>query len=84
MSTSDRIAALRELQASLEEVAEAEVTAAKAKTAYREKPTPKAKAAHRAASQALADAREKVRGPEVPRSVAPGDISITPSTVGKD
>lgn len=84
MSTSDRIAELKALQASLEEVAAAEDVASQAKAAYRDNPNPETKAAHRAAGQALAEARNKVRGPEVPRTVAPGDVSITPATVGKD
>ena len=84
MSTSDRIAELKALQATLEGVADAENAAADAKAAYRNDPTPENKEAHRAAGRALAEARDKVRSPETLRTVAPGDVSITPATVGKD
>lgn len=82
MSTNDKIADLRALTEALEEVAAAESAAAEAKAAYRANPTPENRAAHRAASQALNDAREAVRGTDVPRAVVPGDVSITPNTVG--
>lgn len=81
MSTADRIDALNALADALGEVAKAEEKAAKAKEAYRDHPTAKSKAAHRAASQALAAARQKTRGDDTVRAVAPGDVSITPATV---
>ena len=83
MSTHDRIAELKALQADLEVIADAESAAADAKAAYRDDPTPDNRAAHRAASQALNEAREKVRTADVPRVVDPGGVTITPGTVGK-
>jgi hypothetical protein len=81
MSTQDQVDALRAMAGGLEAVAAAEAKAAKAKAAYRENQTAKNKAAHRAAAQALVEARQAVRGNDTPRAVTPGGVSITPATV---
>jgi len=82
MSTRDQIAELKQLAADLEAVADAEDKAAAAKEAYRDDLSEKNKKAHREASAALVAARAKVRGTEMPRVVAPGDVSLTPASVG--
>jgi hypothetical protein len=82
MATRDRIEELKQLTADLEVIDKAEQKAADAKQAYKDDPSEKTKAAHRKASQALADAREKVRGEDASRVVVPGDVSITPASVG--
>lgn len=82
MSSTERAQQLRDLADQLEAVGTAEDALADAVEAYRDDPSDKNKAAYRDASYALVDARQKVRSPDTPRAVAPGDISITPGTVG--
>lgn len=82
MATRDQIEELKQLTAGLEKVAKAEEKAAEAKEAYREDPSEANKAAHRKAATKLAEARAEVRGNDSLRAVAPGDVSLTPASVG--
>lgn len=82
MSTRQQIEDLKQLAADLEVVADAEEKAAAAKAAYREDKSEENRAAHREASQALAEARSKVRADDTARMVSPGDVSLTPASVG--
>ena len=61
MSTEDEIARLRAQIAAFEAMGKAESVAAKAKDAYRKHPSEKTKAAHRAAIDALVEARRAAR-----------------------
>lgn len=61
MSVEEEIAQLRAQIAALENVGPAEAEATAAKQAYRDDPTTENKARHRAASQALVEARQATR-----------------------
>lgn len=74
-------AALRALADQLDFIEALATEARDAKTAYQADPSdPKAKAAHRAASQALNDARDSVRSTGVSAvDTSPGSITISPA-----
>lgn len=77
MSAADEAAALREQAKRLDQVGKLEEKAAEAKAAYQADPTnEKLKAKHRAAGQALADAREAGR-PRTPRVFGQDDDTTT-------
>lgn len=82
MATRDQIEELKRLTAGLELVAKAEDKAAAAKEAYQADKSDKNKAAHRKASQELAEARSNVRSNDSSRVLTPGEVSLTPATVG--
>lgn len=76
MSVEEEVAQLRAQIAALENTGEAEAEAVAAKEAYRDKPTAKNKGRHRAASQALADARQAARALR-PGMTVGGDASAS-------
>lgn len=83
MSSRERAQQLRELAEHNEHLAGLEEEAAEAKAAYRDNPDdPEAKARHKAASQALNDAREKLADSELMLAPAtPGSQTVIPQTV---
>jgi hypothetical protein len=70
------------MAAQLDDMARLETAMNEAKTAYRDSQTPETRAAHRAASQALADARDEARsGGLMVATKDPGSATIVPATV---
>ncbi|MEV8638087.1 hypothetical protein AB0395_41190 [Streptosporangium sp. NPDC051023] len=83
MSSRERAQQLRELAEHNERLAELEEEAQAAKEAYRSSPDDSAaKTRHRAASQALNDAREELSDSELMLAPAtPGSQTVMPQTV---
>lgn len=80
-TTGDRAAELRAQAEALDAIGYLEDKAADAKAAYAESGDEKAKAKHRAASQALADAREEQRRTAVLVAAGEGNTTISPKGV---
>lgn len=82
MPAADQAKALRALADSFDELAKLETAHDKAVEAYRKDPSDKNKTTYRKTSEALREARAAARGNDKPRAVVPGDVSLTPGTVG--
>jgi hypothetical protein len=81
-TSADRAAELRAQAAALDSIAVLEEASLDAKSAYRDAlGDPDAKAAHRAASQALTEAREELRATAVAVATGEGSTTIVPNSV---